>query len=587
MANFGIKSCVGVTIILLSSIITQTIKAQTTETPEEVELQPLRDLIPTQPPPPLPETPETPPPEDLLPSPPQPLPETVPDRGQTLTVTEFKFIGNTVFTDLELTTAITTGLTDKPLPLSQLLEVASNVAKIYAEAGYTTSGAVISIPKTTQEEGKGIVEVQVIEGELESIEVIPIKEGERLNTEYVRSRIASAAGKPLNIYRLQEALQLLQLDPLIEQISAQLSDGTRTGTSILKVEFATGKTFALQGLSDNNRTPSVGSFRRGGAISEANLLGWGDTLRGEYRNSDGSNDVEVSYTLPVNAYNGSVRFRYRTTNSTIVKPPFDQFNIDSHYENYELTFRQPILQTPQQEVILGLSLDRQESNSFLDGLAIPLSPGANIKGQTRITTLRLFQEWLQRNSQEVIAVRSSFNMGLDFLGISDAFDADINPNAPKNRYFTWRGQAQWVRFLAPDTLFLIRSDIQLSSDPLIPLEQFVIGGYGTVRGYAQNYRLNDNGIIATAELRLPVLSFPQYETKVSVIPFVDYGSGWNLKRPTLHPATLASVGFGVLWQQGDTLSARLDWGIPLTHNNRADNTWQEHGLHFSIIFNPF
>ncbi|NQZ65206.1 MAG: ShlB/FhaC/HecB family hemolysin secretion/activation protein, partial [Crocosphaera sp.] len=54
-----------------------------------------------------------------------------------------------------------------------------------------------------------------------------------------------------------------------------------------------------------------------------------------------------------------------------------------------------------------------------------------------------------------------------------------------------------------------------------------------------------------------------------------------------HPATLASVGFGVLWQQGDTLSARLDWGIPLTHNNRADNTWQEHGLHFSIIFNPF
>ncbi|MGK7940882.1 MAG: ShlB/FhaC/HecB family hemolysin secretion/activation protein [Crocosphaera sp.] len=573
--------------LLNSSMVEQKLIAQTPETSSEVDLQPLRDLIPTQPPPSLPSNPETSSPEDLLPSPPQPSPETVPDTGQTLTVTEFQFVGNTVFTDQELTEAIKTKFPNQLLPVSQLLQVASIVAEVYAKEGYTTSGAVITIPKATQLQGKGIVVVEVMEGELEEIQVSSSNEGERLNAEYVRSRIAVAVGKPLNIYRLQEALQLLQIDPLIEEISADLVNGLRPGTSILKVEFATRDTFSLQGLSDNNRTPSVGGFRRGGVISEANLLGWGDTLRAEYRNSDGSNDVEVSYTLPINPYNGSVRLRYRTTNSTIVKPPFDQFDIDSHYENYDLTLRQPVLQTPQQEVVLGLSLERQESNNFLRGLAVPLSPGANIKGQTRITTLRLFQEWLQRNSQEVIAVRSSFNMGLDFLGITDAFDADINPNAPKNRYFTWRGQAQWARLLARDTLFLIRSDIQISSDPLIPLEQFVLGGAGTVRGYAQNYRLKDNGIIATAEIRLPVLRMEEYETLVQVIPFVDYGSGWNLKRPTVHPATLASVGLGVLWQQGDMFSARLDWGIPLTPNNRIDNTWQEHGIHFSLIFNPF
>ncbi|EAZ88727.1 Surface antigen variable number [Crocosphaera chwakensis CCY0110] len=570
-------------------MVAQKLIAQTIDTPSEVDLQPLRDLIPTQPPPSLPSPPETSSPEDLLPSPEQPSPETAPDTGQTIILTEFQFVGNTVFTDEELTEAVTTGLTNKPLQVSQLLQVASFVAEVYAEKGYSTSGAVISIPKATQLQGKGIVVVEVIEGELEEIQVGPMNEGERLdlNPEYVRSRIAVAVGKPLNINRLQEALQLLQLDPLIEQISAQLSNGVRPGTSILTVKFATRDTFSLQGLSDNNRTPSVGGFRRGGAISEANLLGWGDTLRAEYRNSDGSNDVEVSYTLPINPYNGSVRFRYRTTNSTIVKPPFDEFDIDSHYENYDLTIRQPVFQTPQQEVVLGLSLERQESNNFLRGIAFPLSPGANIKGQTRITTLRLFQEWLQRNSQEVIAVRSSFNMGLDFLGITSPFDADINPDAPKNRYFTWRGQAQWARVLDRDTLFLIRSDIQISSDPLIPLEQFVLGGAGTVRGYAQNYRLKDNGIIVNAEIRLPVLRIEEYDTLVQLIPFVDYGSGWNLKRPTVHPATLASVGLGVLWQQGDIFSARLDWGIPLTPNNRIDNTWQEHGLHFSLIFNPF
>ena len=57
-------------------------------------------------------------------------------------------------------------------------------------------------------------------------------------------------------------------------------------------------------------------------------------------------------------------------------------------------------------------------------------------------------------------------------------------------YFSWRGQAQLVRLLAPDTLFLIRADVQLADRALVPLEQIGVGGQETVRGYRQDLLLS-------------------------------------------------------------------------------------------------
>jgi hemolysin activation/secretion protein len=203
--------------------------------------------------------------------------------------------------------------------------------------------------------------------------------------------------------------------------------------------------------------------------------------------------------------------------------------------------------------------------------------------------LRLFQEWTQRSEREVFAARSEFNFGLDIFDSTDSFDEAINSQAPQTRYFAWRGQAQWVRLLAPDTLLVARTDFQLSDSPLVSLEQFALGGLGSVEGYRQNQVLTDNGIFAGLEVRLPIVRGSQLGgTLVQLIPFVNFGTGWNnagLANPD--PQTLMSVGLGLQWQQGDFFSARIDWGIPLIDDNSDGNTWQESGIHFSVIFKPF
>ncbi|QKQ78000.1 ShlB/FhaC/HecB family hemolysin secretion/activation protein [Nostoc sp. TCL240-02] len=496
-----------------------------------------------------------------------------------MVVERFEVVGSTVFSPEELAKA-TAEFTKRPISLTQVYQARSKITDLYVRNGYITSGAYIP-PQTIQ---SGVVKIQVVEGKLEDIQVTGTR---RLNPNYVRSRLAIATSPPLNRQRLLEALQLLQLNPLIQNVSAELSAGSRTGSSLLEVKVNEAKTFSSQIVLDNGRSPSVGSFRRRLQLNEANLLGLGDALGVAYTNTDGSNSLDANYTLPLNPRNGTLTFNYGITSSNVIEPPFKVLDIHSDSRYYELTFRQPIVQTPTQEFALGLTASRRESDisSFLQREGFPgsvLSPGADEQGHTKVSAFRFFQEWTSRNSRQVIALRSQFSLGIDILSPT------INQNAPDSRFFAWQGQAQWVRLLAPETLLLLRLNTQLASRTLLPLEQFGLGGQDSVRGYRQDYLLTDNGTFVSAEVQVPILRLPKIDSTLQVIPFVDFGVGWNSSdKENPNPNTLAAVGLGLRWSQGDRFTVRLDWGVPLISVESNERTLQENGLYFSLLYNPF
>lgn len=505
-----------------------------------------------------------------------------------IVVEQFNFVGSTVFSEEELNEA-TAEFLDKPITFSQLLQAANQVTELYLEKGYITSGAYIP----SQAIQSGEITIQVVEGRLEEIDVT-ILEGQ-LNSDYVRDRIAIATSQPLNINRLQEALQLLQFNPLIESLSAELSAGTQPGTNSLAVQVVGAKTFSASLDLNNNRNPSIGSFERGIKLSDANLLGLGDKLDLNYANTDGSNQFEGSYTLPVNPRNGSLRFGYQVSKNEIIEDPFDDLDLEVDYRQYELNFRQPILAraTPEysQELALSFGIVRKESDGSLLGVDFPLSPGADEQGEVRISKLNFAQEWLQRSSQQVIRARSEFGLGID------AFNATVNNEEPDGEFFLWRGQLLYLRLLsersdndAVNPTLLVRSELQLSSASLLNLEQFSLGGSPTVRGYRQDRILSDNAFFLSAEARLPILRVPEVQGTLQIAPFIDFGTGWNVDNDQLDPSTLAGVGVGLLWQMQEKLNARLDWGIPLIEvddPNSDSNTLQQNGLYFQIEYTPF
>ncbi|NJM61549.1 MAG: ShlB/FhaC/HecB family hemolysin secretion/activation protein [Oscillatoriales cyanobacterium RU_3_3] len=506
---------------------------------------------------------------------PAPVPPAETEIPGTVIIQRFEFAGNTAFSSEELA-KVTAQFTNKPISFAELLQAEAAITKLYVDAGYINSGAVIP---AGQNLSAGVVTIRIIEGGLQDIVVSGTG---RLDPNYVRSRLAIAAGRPLNTNRLLQALQLLQLDPLIQNISAELTAGARPELSILEVRVKPARTLSAQLILDNGRSPSVGSFRRGIEFTQANTLGLGDALRVNYTNTTGSNAFDINYTLPVNPRNGTVSLSYGRTGSDVVEPPFDRLEIVGKSSRYELTYRQPVLQTASREFALGITASLQESRTTLLGESEPLSPGADEEGRTRVSAVRFFQEWTQRSPRSVLAARSQFSVGLG------AFGATVNSEAPDSRFLAWRGQAQYVRLLAPETLFVARSDLQLANRALVPLEQIGLGGFRSVRGYRQDILLTDNGLLLSAEVQVPIARFGRANL-LQVVPFVDYGRGWNSSgEDSPKENNLLGVGLGLQLRLGDRFTGRIEYGVPLIDAGNSDgNTWQEKGLYFSVIYNLF
>lgn len=565
---------------------------------------------------------------------------TTPD---TITVEEFEFVVNhPVFTPAELK-SFTKSYLNKALSKAQLLSVATEITKQYAARGYSTSSAVVCIPKT-QQPGKRTAIIRVIEGELERIDVKSSSanrehtEGSlvRLNPNYVRSafgwwrsqsRFALAASKPLNVNKLQEALQLLQKDPLIESASLRLLPGSSPSQSILEVEVKEAKSFSASLSNVISGFSSLGTSQQQIVLSEANLLGIGDSLSVGYIDTEITHDWNLSYTLPLNPRNGTLSFTYNQSETygipdlngsvpveaqsaseaaslerSTISSPFDSLHASGNLSNYglalrsyELTLRQPVIrrirggnagkgeQPTYEEFALGLTAYLGESSTTLSKVPSPFSSWPNDNGLTRTYALRFFQEWKKENARDSIELRSRFSVGLNAFGsTANESLAPVNP-VPATTFFSWQGDAQWTRILAQDTLLLVRANAQLANQTLVPSEQFALGGKG---GYLQHSLLTDNGIFASAEVQLPVLRVFRGKGVIQVVPFVDFGTAWNSSgQANPSPNTLASVGLGLQWQQ-ENFTARLDWGIPLVSVHSPYGTGQENALYFSMQYHP-
>lgn len=544
----------------------------------DVPLPPPQDVTPPEPETPLPIPAPLPPPEDLL-RPPAGIPTPIEpgiEIPSTITVERFQVEGSTVFSESELAETLAP-FTGRPITFAELLQARSAVTQRYIDAGYITSGAFIPAGQVIED---GVVTIQVVEGTLEDIQIEGLR---RLNPGYVRSRIRAAAGRPLNVNNLLQGLQLLQLNPLIESLSAELAAGIRPGQSILYVQVDPASTLSAQVTLDNGRSPSVGSFRRRAQISEANLLGQGDGLGVSYSNTDGSDSWDVEYVLPFNAYDGTLGVLYSSTNSEVIEDPFDILGIESESETWDVTLRQPLVRTPSEEFALAFSLTHRSTQTSIQPpdfprIGFPLTEGANDEGETQLTALRFAQEWTRRDSQQVTALRSQFSLGTDWFG------ATINEEGvPDSHFLSWQGQAQWVRLLDTDMLLLTRANVQLADRSLLSLEQIGLGGQGSVRGYRQDQILSDNGIFASVELRVPIFRIDDWDSLVQITPFVDYGKGWNNgDRADPDPSHLVSVGVGLLWQVSDRVTARVDWGIPLNEVDSSGDSLQEDGIFFTI-----
>jgi hemolysin activation/secretion protein len=510
-----------------------------------------------------------------LPTPDSPLSGSTapPALGVKVKVKRVEVLGSTVFSPEDLEAAVASFI-GKDVTFEELLSIRTAVTQLYTDNGYTTSGAFLPPQDVTE----GVIKIQVVEGALERIDIQGLR---HLRTSYLGDRIRLAAKVPVNIRRLEEALQLLKLNPLISNITAELSAGTAPGLSVLSVNVQEAKPLTTALIVENTDSPSVGEIRGTASINHNNLLGFGDHLNAEYHINEGVNRYNISYQIPINARDSTLSFSYINSDSRIIEPPFAAIDINAKSYNLSFGFQQPIIHTPTKELSLSLSLDLRQNQTFLlTDVPFSFIPGPE-NGKSRITALRFAQEWMNRSPTQVFAARSQFSFGLDALG------ATINNIGVDGRFITWMGQLQWVQSLGRDAILIARAGSQLSFNSLLPIEQFNLGGLDTVRGYRQNQLIGDNAAFGSVEVRFPIIRNPDGIGTIQISPFFDIGTVWNHQGEITGPHTIASIGLGLSWQLDPYFLARVDWGLPLNPIRSQANTLQDNGFTFSIRFQPF
>ncbi|KAF3891215.1 MULTISPECIES: ShlB/FhaC/HecB family hemolysin secretion/activation protein [Nostocales] len=543
-----------------------TIPPETPDTIERITPQP------NESPSPLPQEPPTEPPKPSLETPPtQESPEATFGEESRIPIKKIEVLGSTVLQD-KIQKLIEPLEKKGKVTFEELLQLRSNITQVYLDNGYVTSGAFLP---NNQDISSGTIKIQVVEGELENIELSGLN---RLQRGYVRSRLRRATSKPLNQKRLEEALQLLQLDPLISRVNAELTAGSTPGRNILEVQIQEAQAFHAGVSIDNTQSPSIGSLQGSVFIAHDNVLGFGDRFNAEYGRTEGLNLYDINYTIPINSLNGTIGFRYSNTDSRIIEDPFEELDIKSETQTYSLSVRQPLYRTPTSEFALGLSLDLRRNQTFiLDDIPYSFSEGPE-NGESKVTVIRFSQDWVNRNANRVLAARSQFSLGIN------AFDATNNDTGTDGQFFSWLGQFQWVQRLSPRTLLLARLNAQLTGDSLLSLEKLSIGGFDTVRGYRQNQLVADNGVAGSLEVRFPPIA--SY-TALQLAPFFDIGTTWNNQAENPAPQTIASLGLGLIWQPSRSLYLRLDYGVPLIDVDNQGDSLQDKGLHFSLRYQAF
>ena len=530
------------------------------------ERQPLpKELVPLTPP-------------IQIPTPTPPEEKVIPFHIPRVFVREVKVTGNTVFSD-EVLKEVTAPYENRELTDADLESLRLGLTIFYVNKGYINSGAVI--PDQTIIDG--VITIHIIEGNLTDIQV----EGNKwFRNPYIQNRIRLGAGPPLNIYTLQEQLQILQQDERIKRLNAELRPDVKRGDSILKVEVQDEFPFKIFLETDNYQSPSVGAEIGRITLTDLNLTGHGDILSFTYGQSAGIfPEIDVSYALPFTAYDTMLLLHYRKNDYQVIEEPFTDLNIKSKSDIASITLRQPFYRTLQHEFALAFMGEYLRDKTFLDNEPFSFSPGVQ-DGKSVITALRFFQEYLYRDAVQVISMRSRLSLGINALG------ATTNPGqTPDGHFFDWLFQTQWARrfqFLNIQTI--ARMDVQLANKSLLPLEQISVGGRYTVRGYRETTLLRDNAFIASLESRIPLTRNHPLVDYLEFCQFADFGNAWFTDFPTPKPRSIGSVGLGLRW--GATFKYpvllkpqfELYWGYRLRHvDNPGSWNLQDSGIHFRFV----
>lgn len=501
------------------------------------------------------------------------LPEPMVQAGATtVTVSQFKLVGNTLLNDAPLLDVAAPYL-HRPLTFAQLQQAADAVAGAYRQAGWVVQAY---LPK--QEIIHGVVTLQIVEAVFGEVR-IQGKPATRVPATQLKAIVQAAqeTGQPLHANRIDRALLLLDDLPGVSVVG-NLVEGTQHQETDLAL-IATDEALATGNVSyDNAGSRATGTERLSLNASLNSPFRMGDALALNLLKTQGSEYQRLAYNLPVGAdgLRAGVHASYLHYN---LLSSFSTSGYKGMAQSKGVDLSYPLLRSRLQNIHLALSWDSKQFDNWADTGTLTSMSRYRLSVYNASLNLNQIDGWGGggANTASLGVSQGDVNLNGSANQISDASGSNTAGRFTKLTLNLSRQQS-----VNENLTWFIASNWQTATKNLDSSEKIYLGGANGVRAFPTSEGGGTAGRTLTNELRR------RLDERFTLSLFHDYGhvkayrnnqrndsTGLNSGAASPNSYSLQGWGASLAWQGPSGIdlkatAARRTRSNPLAQTNGTD-----------------
>ena len=488
-------------------------------------------------------------------------------KGLELTLKEEKRLANRIRCDY----------IDKPFNESICAQLKTDLVHYYTQLGRPF--IIVTIPE--QDVTNGVLHIDILESRIGKV---TITSNRSRNMVRYKKSLRLKEGAPLQSDVLVSDLEWINRSPF-QTAMASYSPGNENGTTDVNIHIEKKRPFRMYAGTDNTGFKETGYERMFLGFVWGNMFNLNHILSYQFTTSSNWDQYQshmAFYTIPL-TWKHEVRFLggYSHVHVSHLDHPFSTTG-----NSAQISTRYEIPLPPFFDAVHSLcfGIDYKNTNNNLS------FGGVRISKQYVNLFQFVFEYKLQKNwpnRECLFDIEGILSPGALLPNMNNHRFSNLRPGA-RNQYFYVRGLFEQAYFFSGGEKIKFTCKGQLSTQFLIPSEQFGLGGLYSVRGYQERVINADNAVFLSLEgFCRPLHLLKKSKDMLYFLAFVDYGlGGGQLFLPDQQVATssLLGVGPGLHYNIGNWLKARVYWGVQVIASPRTSQHGQRFNFNVMVSF---
>ena len=469
--------------------------------------------------------------------------------------------------------AILSPFTGRGRDFGAVQEALDAIEQAYRDHGFPM--VMVTLPE--QELESGVVRLKVNENRLGKINIEGNRSFDQANIR--RSLPALRQGETPNLNAVSRSLKIANENPA-KKINLQLQNSDKANEIDANVAVRDEAPWGIGLSADNTGDKQTGTSRLGLLLQHANVFNRDHLLTLQYITSPEKIEhvsiYSLGYRMPFYSLGASIDLigAYSNVDSGTISAATSSMDVSGKGTILGLHYNQNLTRIGNYEHKIILGLDYRAYENSVDFM------GSQLGNNVTVHPVSLTYAGTLTTDNKVNAgfyLTDLQNLPGRWDGRDTAEDIEKSRAGAPRGYNIFRYGANLSYALGADWQARMQVNGQYTNDPLVPGEQYGIGGANTVRGFSERAFANDQGYSGSVEIYTPDLSRLFGVTAFQSRLLMFYDRGYVSRKDPLPGDTvsteMAGMGTGLRITDGKRFSISIDCGFVLDPPDENTTRW--------------